>query len=184
MTAPRKEVRKTERFHQIPIFSNLAGKEVGEILRITKEQHYKPGDTIFKPGEACDGFYIILDGRVDIRLSNDSGKTQTKIATLSHRSVFGEMSFLGKRPRSAWAVAVEDTRLNRVDGEAFQASLDRGDVSAYKVIHNFAILIAGRLRRVEDELLDVLQNIGPEKRKEKLAELQEFRHTLYRDWSF
>lgn len=181
----RKEVRKTERFHQIPIFSNLQGAEVGRVLAITQQRSFEPGEEIFQPGAPNDGFYIILEGRVDIRIANEDGENEpTTIATLSNRSVFGEMSFLGKRNRSAWAVATEETRLNHVDGTQFQLLLDQGDVAAYKVIHNFAILIAGRLRRVEDELLDALEAIAPEKREAKLAELQQFRDTLYRDWGF
>ena len=50
---------------------------------------------IFKPGDPCDGFYIILDGRVDIRIPS-AGNTTT-IATLANRSVFGEMSFLDRK---------------------------------------------------------------------------------------
>jgi len=181
----RKEARKTERFHQIPIFSNLGGQEVGRILRITKEETFAAGERIFSPGDRSDGFYIILDGRVDIRITGrEETGDPTTIATLAHRSVFGEMSFLGKRARSAWAVATEETRLNKVQGDDFNALIEKGDVAAYKVIYNFAKLIAGRLRRVEDELIDVLEKLGPEKREAKLAELQEFRQTLFRDWSF
>ena len=66
----------------------------------------------------------------------------------------------GLKVDEAWAVALEETRLNHVDGAQFQLLLDQGDVAAYKVIHNFAILIAGRLRRVEDELLVALDAIA------------------------
>lgn len=177
-----KQHRKTERFHQIPIFSNLSGQEVGRVLRITAEKQVPKGTEIFKPGDVCDGFYIILDGRVEISLPSAT-EAQT-IAHLSNRSVFGEMSFLGKRPRSMRALAVEDTRLNKIDGESFQSMLDKGDVAAYKVVHNIAILIAGRLRRVEDELIRTIESLAPERREKKMAELQQFRQTLYKDWSF
>ena len=177
--------RKTERFHQIPIFSNLNGKEVGRILRITDEVVIKTGEFVFQPGEAPDGFYILLDGRVDIRIPpGGPNQRETSIATLSNRSVFGEMSFIGKRNRSAFAVALEETRLNKINGADFYDMLDKGDVAAYKVIYNCARLIGTRLRRVENELLQVLSQLGPDTRKQKLAELQEFRDTLFQEWSF
>ena len=84
MDFDRKELRKTERFHQIPIFSNLTGQETGRILRITQEMTVPAGTEIFKPEDPCDGFYIILDGRVDIRIPSATGPTT--IATLSNRS--------------------------------------------------------------------------------------------------
>ena len=174
--------RKTERFHQTPIFSNLAGREVGEILRITEEVHIEAGADVFKPGDDADSFYIVLDGRIDIRIPSEGAETVT-IATLSNHSVFGEMSFLGKRPRSAYATALERTRLNRVRGKEFFAMIEKGNVAAYKVTYNFAMLIASRLRRVENELLEVLREVGPAG-TERIKELQQFRNTLFDDWSF
>ena len=182
--ATRKEQRKTERFHQIPIFGNLSGPEVGRILRICEEVTFPAGKAVFQPGDRTDGFYIILDGRVDIRIAKDGSKDPVTIATLATRSVFGEMSFLNRRPRSAWAVAAEDTRLNRIKGDEFYALTEKGDVAAFKVIYNFAKLIAERLRLVEEELVTALEAVAPEKREAKLAELQQFRQTLYKDWSF
>lgn len=178
--------RKTERFHQTPIFSNLNGKEVGEILRITEEVAFDSGQNVFEPGDEADSFYIVLDGRVDIRIpskESEGGDETVTIATLSNHSVFGEMSFLGKRPRSAYATTKEHTRLNRIRGEEFFAMIEKGNVAAYKVTYNFAMLIASRLRRVENELLEVLGEFGPAG-KEKIKELQQFRNTLFDDWSF
>lgn len=185
LTKKLSQPRKTERFHQTPIFSNLNGKEVGEILRITEEVTIDAGQDVFQPGDEADSFYIVLDGRIDIRIpSKESGQEETvTIATLSNHSVFGEMSFLGKRPRSAYATAVEHTRLNKISGEEFFAMIDKGNVAAYKVTYNFAMLIASRLRRVENELLEVLGEFGPAG-EEKIKELQQFRNTLFDDWSF
>jgi CRP-like cAMP-binding protein len=180
-----REVRKTERFHQIPIFSNLAGPEVGQILRITKEVKVGPGENVFQPGDPGDSFFIVLEGRIEIRLPKTAGEEETvTIATLSNRSVFGEMSFLGQRTRSAYASAVEDTRLNRVNGAEFRALIEQGNLAAYKVIHNFAMLIGTRLRRVESELLQALEELGPGKKTARLKELQQFRDTLFKEWSF
>lgn len=175
--------RKTERFQQIPIFLGMSSKQMGQILRIVDEVTYPAGKEIFREGDPPDGFYIILEGKVDIRLQK-TGTGTTTIATLSDRSVFGEMSLLGKRPRSALAVAVHDTRLYKVRGEAFQALLDEDDLAAYKVVWNFAKLISIRLRRVEDELMTLLESAGPAVREAKLAELQQFRQTLFEDWNF
>lgn len=180
----RREARRTERFHQIPIFSNLNGKEVAQILRISDEVTVAAGEDVFAPGHPADGFYIITEGRITIRIRKKAGDEPTEIATLSDRSVFGEMSFLGKRPRSGFATAATETRLTKLDGIQFQALIDQGDLAAYKVIHNIALLIASRLRTVEDELLSVLEELEPETRKVKLKELQQFRNKLFEEWSF
>ncbi|RMG16285.1 MAG: cyclic nucleotide-binding domain-containing protein [Planctomycetota bacterium] len=182
--APRR-TRVTERFTRVPIFAMyLEDDEVARILAISDEISVRGDSEIFGPGEENDGFYIIIKGRVNIDLPSERGG-RTTIATLSNRSVFGEMSFLrGDRKRSAWAHATEPTVLTKVRGDAFREMLEKGDVAAYKVIYNFAQLIAARLRRVEDELLDTLDELGPKRRERKLAELQEFRQKLFKEWSF
>jgi CRP-like cAMP-binding protein len=176
--------RKTERFSRVPIFSQyLEESEIEEILEITEDVTYQEGEQIFQPGDANNGFYIVLSGRVEIRMPEDSGN-YSLIATLSNRSVFGEMSFLNNRNRSAYAIATSATKLSRIDGDSFRKRLEEGNLAAFKVIHNFAQLIAMRLRQVEDELLHVLDELGGAKREHKLAELQEFRQKLFKEWSF
>ena len=168
----------------MPIFSqHLSKEEVAQILKITDEFTVPEGTTIFSPGDSNDGFYIILVGRVDINIPNEGGGATT-IATLSNRSVFGEMSFLCDRKRSAWAVARTPTRLDKIRADDFRQLLEEGNLAAYKVIHNFAQLISMRLRGVEDELLGALDQLGPQSRESTLAELQEFRQKLFEEWSF
>ena len=81
-------------------------------------------------------------------------------------------------------MATTATRLSKIKGAEFRELLDSGNLAAYKVIHNFSQLIAWRLRRVENELLRVLDEMGPNKRETKLAEMQEFRDKLFKEWSF
>lgn len=177
----------TERFKRVPIFSKyLSPDEVATIMAITDKVELEGGAEVFQPGDLNDGFYIVLSGRIDIRLpdENSADGPFVKIATLSNRSCFGEMSFLRGSPRSAWAVADGPVKLTKIRGAEFQALLDDGNLAAYKVINNFAKLIAMRLRRVESELLRVLEGMAPAKKETKLAELQEFRQKLFQEWSF
>jgi CRP-like cAMP-binding protein len=187
-TTETDEVRHgmTERFSRVPIFSKyLSPDEVATIMAITDKIELKEGAQVFQPGEANDGFYIILSGRIDIRLPDENTPDGfVKIATLGNRSCFGEMSFLRGSARSAWAVADAPSKLTKIRGPEFQALLDEGNLAAYKVVNNFAQLIAMRLRRVESELLRVLDGMAPAKKETKLAELQEFRQKLFQEWSF
>ncbi|MBI3723343.1 cyclic nucleotide-binding domain-containing protein [bacterium] len=178
--------RNTERYEKVPIFGHLTQAEIGRVLRSTEELQVPAGTVIFKAGDTCDGFYILLSGRVEIRKPDQNG-TEVPVAILSTRSVFGEMSLIVDRPdrkRSATAVATEPTHLNKVAKEAFDALLAAGDLCAYKIIHSFAKIITERLKRTEDELLAVLKEISGDKREKKLAELQAFRQKLFSEWSF
>jgi CRP-like cAMP-binding protein len=185
MAEPKPE-REAERFHAIPIFANLEQKEIGRLLKITEERTYEAGSFVFKPGDPVEGFYIILEGKVDIRSpkKDDPGGQLVTLATLENRSVFGEMALIADRKRASAAVAVQKTRLMMVAKKDFDALLADGELCAYKVIHAFAKLLGTRLRRTEDELVALIREFGAEKQDKKLAELQQFRQKLFQEWSF
>lgn len=177
------ERRQTERYESVPIFNHLDETEIARILMVTEEMTVPAGKRIFAAGDPCDGFYILLEGRVEIRKPDGQGG-EVRIAVLQHRSVFGEMALVVDRKRASSAVAVEECRLNRVLKKDFDALLGRGDLAAYKVVHSFAKVIAERLKKTEEELLALLRELGGDKRERKLAELQEFRQKLFTEWSF
>lgn len=183
---PRRPSSPTEKHSAIPIFADLTQQEIGRLLRITEERAYEPGTFIFKPGDPVEGFYIILEGKIEIRSpkKDTPGGAMVTLATLANRSVFGEMALIADRPRASAAVAIEKVRVMMVSKKDFDAMLKQGDLSAFKLIHAFARLLGMRLRRTEDELVELVHLMEGEQQTKKLAELQAFRQKLFQEWSF
>ena len=72
-----------------------------------KRLQYASGETIFAEGDASDLCFQIFSGRVQIVLDTDGrGKV---VAELGPGEVFGEMGIIDDGPRSATAVAAEET---------------------------------------------------------------------------
>lgn len=73
---------------------------------------FAPGDTIFSEGDPGTHCFQVVSGQVEIRLRrrgwSRAGDHQV-VATLGPGDVFGEMSIIDDSPRSASAVAVEET---------------------------------------------------------------------------
>tara|TARA_B100000212_G_C27138904_1_gene432465 strand:- start:51 stop:428 length:378 start_codon:yes stop_codon:yes gene_type:complete len=65
------------------------------IMSNDKKQRFLPDDYIFKQGEKGDKAYLLLDGRVAIEVN---GK---KVAEISEMEIFGEMSLILNKPRTA-----------------------------------------------------------------------------------
>ena len=59
------------------------------------KQKFLPDEYIFKQGEKGDQAYLLLDGRVAIEVN---GK---KVSEISEMEIFGEMSLILKKPRTA-----------------------------------------------------------------------------------
>jgi uncharacterized membrane protein YdbT with pleckstrin-like domain len=76
------------------------------------------GQLLFSEGEPSRAFYIIVSGK--IHLSRGEGKRKTDIGTLNSFDFFGEQALMANRPRSATALAVEDTNLLVMDKGDFE----------------------------------------------------------------
>ncbi|MEK9628625.1 MAG: cyclic nucleotide-binding domain-containing protein [Nitrospinota bacterium] len=75
-------------------------------------------EVIFRKGEASKFAYIIQSGKVGIYKENDYGK-RTLVRILNKSDLFGEMGLIDKYPRSATAIALEDSSLTVVDNSRF-----------------------------------------------------------------
>lgn len=75
-------------------------------------------EVIFRKGEASKFAYIIQSGKVGIYKENDYGK-RTLVRILRKSDLFGEMGLIDKYPRSATAIALENSRLTVVDNSRF-----------------------------------------------------------------
>ena len=59
------------------------------------KQKFLPDEYIFKQGEKGGKAYLLLDGRVAIEVNNK------KVSEISEMEIFGEMSLILNKPRSA-----------------------------------------------------------------------------------
>jgi CRP-like cAMP-binding protein len=88
----------------VPIFSELNEKRRKSVASEGKELSYNAGDVIVGEGLTGLGFYLILDGKAEVR------RGSRVLARLEKGQFFGEMSLIDKQPRSADVVAVAPTR--------------------------------------------------------------------------
>jgi len=86
------------------LWGALGEEERRSIVSLCKERSFEARDKIVKKGDKGTGFYLILEGSVEIKTSNNT------LAKLGTGQFFGEMSLLDGEPRSADAVASGATR--------------------------------------------------------------------------
>ncbi len=80
--------------------------------------NFKKNSIIFKEGAPGQKTYIIKEGKV--RILKKEGSKYLELAILGNGSVFGEMSLLDDKPRSATAQAIEDTVVIEIDKTSFE----------------------------------------------------------------
>ena len=110
-------------------------------------QEYIPGDIIFREGQEGGSMFVITKGKV--KIVRDYGKSNNVLAKLSQGEFFGEMSVFSEEPRSATAVAEENTVLLRYTAKELEALVENRPSIATRIIH----LLGNRLKETSDELV-------------------------------
>lgn len=136
---------------QVDIFSELDDAELSRLAGAVQGHEHEKGDRVFSKGEPGGTIYLIRAGVVHITRDHP-GAAPVVLARLSQGEIFGEMSYIDRRPRSANAVAAVRTSLFVADRDHLD-KLFAGDlVLANKVLRGLARKMSDRLKRVDDQL--------------------------------
>ena len=114
-----------------PLWSGLGKQDFKAIVKMAKQHKFESGEIIVKKGEEGTGFYLVLDGAVEIR---SDGNT---ISRLGPGHFFGEMSVVDAQPRSADVVAVEPSRVLVLSSWSFKSLVSERPRIAVKMLQEF-----------------------------------------------
>ena len=149
-----------ELLRTVPIFSELSEADIASLARLTSHRSCPKDTVVFFENEEGDSFFIIVDGRIKVTILGDDGR-EVILSVLGRGDFFGEMALLDNEPRSATAIAVEDTELLSLHRNDFQSVLsdNRSIMSALIKI------LTARLRRANHQistlaLLDVYGRVA------------------------
>jgi CRP-like cAMP-binding protein len=120
------------RLAKVDLLRALPAEEMEHILPVVRPVKVAAGQVIFRAGQAGDALYLIEGGRVDIlapgvdpTASRMAEEGYQPIARLGHGESFGEIALLSGAPRTAHAVAAEDSALLRIAKDDFDALIVR-----------------------------------------------------------
>ena len=142
----RRLALQRESLGTVSLFSGLDDDELFRLLQPTESRSFPEGDTIVREGDPGDSLFVILAGKVRVDKKGEA------INVLQAGDVFGEMSLVRDRARSATVVALAPTELlllHRTDFETFLRDETRLGV---KILRHFVHVLAERLEDSSSEL--------------------------------
>jgi CRP/FNR family cyclic AMP-dependent transcriptional regulator len=151
----------------VKLFELLDEDELNELAASIDTEFIEAGHTLFNAGDYGESLYIVNSGQVELFIKDTAGqKIVLKIA--EEDDIFGEISMLDNRPRSATAVALTDTELFVLDRDdlllLFQKKPDAG--------LNMLAAMSTMLREADDLLRTRVSRNVNEEMEEKLSTLQ------------
>jgi len=144
----------------VPIFSELSDEDITSLAHLASRKRYPKDTVVFFENEEGDSFFCIVDGRIKVTILGDDGR-EVILSVLGRGDFFGEMALLDNEPRSATAIAVEDTELLSLHRNDFQTVLtDNRSIMAALIK-----ILTARLRRANHQistlaLLDVYGRVA------------------------
>ena len=142
----------------VPMFSLLDPDERATLGELLDPCRFSRGDTVFRFGDPGESLFLVRSGKVQVFVENFQGD-KIPLADNEPGDIFGEISLLDGGPRTATAVAIEDSEC---------LSLDREKLLEFVTRHPHAALdlltVMGRRLRSTDELLrtHVTRNLNQE----------------------
>lgn len=93
---------------QTPLFGGLKPAELDTILAGTRRVELKSGATLFRAGEPCSGFHIVVYGGIKVIQASPTG-TERVIRLISPGNSFGEALMFLQKDYIVSAAATQDT---------------------------------------------------------------------------
>jgi signal transduction histidine kinase len=153
-----------------PLFRGLNPGELKTLQRAAQEKKFPAEQEIFKEGDTGDGVYVVKEGKVQISgvLGNNN---RFMFSQVEAGEIFGEMAVLENKPRSASAVAEEETTVYFIPREAMLKLVEDSPRMAMNLLQD----ISHRLREFNRQYIEgVLQS-------ERLALVGRFARSIVHD---
>ena len=116
--------------------------------------YYIHNERIITAGDIEKRMYIIIEGKVEITLTDGSQKVN--VAVLGKGDFFGEISIFSNRPRSANVSAIGDVKLAFIDDvQQLKAFLLKNPNFAAKMVH----VLTERLAKTDEILLGKINEL-------------------------
>lgn len=148
-----------EILQQIPLLKGLTESECRQLMEVAATVEYQPGEIVLHQGQRGQRLWILLEGKCEVFVPATNGNASRQLvvlATLDAFSNFGEMSFFDGAPHSASVRAQTPVRLWRIDREPFDLLLNKQSPAAQKLVLNTVDSLAGRLRRMDEWVADLV----------------------------
>lgn len=144
-----------DRLDRFEVFEGLDNTGLEKLADAIDSRHYVAGETLIVEGETTRRLYVVLEGRVEVLKTDQSGEKR-RLAVLEPETVLGEHGFVLDEPRTATVRALDDVDALALEGGSFDRLDADHPTIARQIEHNLLKMLAHRQTEINRELLEVL----------------------------
>jgi CRP/FNR family transcriptional regulator, cyclic AMP receptor protein len=132
------------------IFNSLDASHKEQLKSLLRPRAFRKNEVMFLKGDPGFGLYIISSGRVKICVFDRQGN-ELVFTFLVKGDLLGELAIIDGQPRSAAAIAVEETSTLFLDRQDFAKFLSSSPQACLGIIN----MLCRRLRRLSGQLEEI-----------------------------
>lgn len=139
-----------------PLLRGLSDTDTRRILRDGTILRIPRGQRVVRAGDAGPDMFMLLSGVAEVRAAQmKPGGVPYVLETLGTGQIFGEMSFLSGRPRTADVVALSDLELLSLNRTFLDRLTESIPTAASRLLLNLSVYLVDRLQNTTRTLADV-----------------------------
>ncbi len=139
---------RTTFLKKIPLFAELHEAELQIVARELSWVQFKKGDAIFYEGDPGLTLYIVESGNVRIYVHCADGQ-ETSVSVCTSGDIFGELAVIDGLPRSASAIAMEDSVVLGLNREQFRDYTRRFPQLALNFLKTLSVRVRSSTRQMD-----------------------------------
>ena len=149
-----------------PLFAELDDGSAEALEKAMGTLRLSKGEILFREGETEDRLYVVVAGKIKLGRSGSAGR-ENLLAVLGPGQMFGELSVFDPGPRSTTATAVTAVEVRTLEHDELMRWIEGHPEVARSLLGQ----LAGRLRRANDVVADIVFSDVPGRVAKQLLEL-------------
>lgn len=133
---------------RLPLFNSLQAAEIARIAAGARELRVAKGEILFHKGDACNGFHLIVGGRIKLAFISPQGMEKV-VEILNAGESFGEAFMFMEKPYAVFAQALTDSHLLHVASGVLFSEIERQPQLARKMIAGLSMRLHQLVHDVE-----------------------------------
>lgn len=139
------------------LFSRIPTPELIELLPLCRLERAATGSDVFQDGDPGINLFVIIEGRVEVRMETITPNLLVTIATLEAGDSFGELAFADDKPRSGSVRCIADCEMLVMNGYKLKDFMDARPETGLIFFDNMTRLLAARLRKMNHKMLSLVR---------------------------
>ncbi|MFT3858697.1 MAG: Crp/Fnr family transcriptional regulator [Aquabacterium sp.] len=136
----------------LPLFHEMRPSELEHIADSAQLRHCERGDEIFRVGQPCDGFHVVVSGQVKLYALSPSGHEKV-IEIISPGHSFAEALMFTGKPYIVNAQSLCDSLILTVKKQAVMEEIERDSRFALRMLAGISRRMHGLVQDVESSAL-------------------------------